>query len=595
MAGPTVKAPDIRREVNKFLDNIYPADIDGYLYSPTLNRKENDWQSKFFAWPSEREGFIQHVLNNTGKAEVYIGPALYKSNKHTAVKSNVKGSKVVWVEFDGVAPQYGEDIPVPHMLLKSSDHENHFHVYWQLDEFCSDPEILENTNRALTHTLGADSSGWDSTQVLRLPLTFNHKRGQLTSELQVNQSHPAPYSLEVFAGLKVPTGDTSHETFDYTTVPGSVTNLALEKMLGKNGMELFEQATLDVGKRSSGMMALAYYMAEHRNPRLTDAEMFAVLKEADDKWGKFKDRRDRNRRLLDIVIKARQKYPWVGASLGNEYGTIKTTAQLMKSMEPIDWVVEGVLEEAGLMFLAGPPGCGKTQVSLNFALHMACSKPFLGWNFGEPRKMLFVSMEMGERPLQHFLGKMLNQFTAEELELIEENLSYNTIGYGIPLDDQRAQEEIERWMQEGNYKGVFFDSLGQSTTDDLTQEKTIKSAFTFVNRLKAEYNAFMWFIHHTRKAQAENKRPNKLSDLYGSQYIAAHASSVVGLYPLGGEIEVKALKIRMDKEFDTFRIARNSDSLGFHIPGVKGLIEAATAAEDGEEPDDTDGQNVPGI
>lgn len=594
---PTVKIGDIQTEINHYLDSIFPTDIDGYLYSPILDRKTNEWTSNFFSWPTERDEFIQHAIKNTGTKEVYIAPALYKSKNHTAVKDNVLGTQVLWLEFDGVQQNYGEDIPTPHYMLQSSQLENHIHVYWKLNEFCTDKEKIENFNKALTYSVGADASGWDCTQVLRLPLTFNHKRRQLTGKFVYNASNPAPYSLKDFEHLEPPIDEATLESVNFDSLPDSGTRAGMERFIGKKGAELFFEPMLPVGERSSGLMALAYYAAEHRTPYLTNAEIFVLLREADDRWGKFKDRRDRSRRLWDIVLKARQKYPWKGAEIGNEFGSIVSSIDLLKRLEPIDWIVEGVLEEAGLMFLAGPPGCGKTQVSLNFALHMACSKSFLGWNFGEPKKQLFVSMEMGERPLQHFLGKMLSQFTSEELELIEENLLFNTIGYGIPLDNSRAQDQVDFWMEQGDFDGIFFDSLGQATTDDLTQEATIKTTFNFVNKLKAQHNAFVWFIHHTRKAQAENKRPNKLSDIYGSQYIAAHASAVVGLYPLGGEIEVKALKVRMEKEFNTFRIQRNSDTLGFHISGVKGMIESVNIADVEEENDNDnpDGQSFPRI
>lgn len=586
-----VSKSEMLQEIGAFLDDLY-RDKEGYVYTPTLNREDLDWQPHYYKWPEQREQIIQHAINNTSKLEVYISPALYKSNEKGAIKDNVLGSNVVWAEFDGVAPAYTTDIPEPGFWLNSSTAEHHMHVYWPLSEFCSDPEQLEKINRALTHNLGADSSGWDSTQVLRFPLTINHKRKQFTSKVTENSQYQA-LPTEAFDKLASPAHKIDVVNFDFTSVPHDVARMAIEKILGADGMDLFDRPAIEQGGRSSALMALAYYMAERRGPRLNDHEMFAVLRAADDKWGKFKDRKDRNRRLLDIIVKAREKYPYDDVATAPEFGFDQSIVQLLADQSEVDWVVKGLLERAGLLFLAGPPGCGKTQVSLQFALHMACGKPFLGWEFPDgPKKVLFVSMEMGSRPLRHFLSKMWIGFTEDEQRLIEANLRFNAIGYGIPMDTQRAQDAIEGWIQNNGYDGVFFDSLGQSTTDDLTAESTIKRTFEFVNRLKMEYDCFVWFIHHTRKAQAENKRPNKLADLYGSQYIAAHASAVVSLYPVGSEIEVKSLKVRLEKDFETFRISRLEATLGFHIPTVKGLSTSAIlTSEEEKEVDDGEGEN----
>jgi len=39
-----------------------------------------------------------------------------------------------------------------------------------------------------------------------------------------------------------------------------------------------------------------------------DDQIAAILYDADDRWGKYKHRRDRDRRLTDFVNRARQKH-----------------------------------------------------------------------------------------------------------------------------------------------------------------------------------------------------------------------------------------------------------------------------------------------
>lgn len=60
----------------------------------------------------------------------------------------------------------------PSLLVHTSAH--HYHGYWFLDQPVP-PTTWEPAARAWSQDLGADPGGWDSTQVLRLPHSRNHK------------------------------------------------------------------------------------------------------------------------------------------------------------------------------------------------------------------------------------------------------------------------------------------------------------------------------------------------------------------------------------------------------------------------------------
>jgi hypothetical protein len=160
------------------------------------------------------------------------------------------------------------------------------------------------------------------------------------------------------------------------------------------------------------------------------------------------------------------------------------------------------------------------------------------------------------------------------------------------LDTPADQAKINRLIDKYRPAGIVFDSLGTSTTDELNSETVVKKIYDYIDHVRVERDVFAWFIHHNRKAQATNKRPNKLSDIYGSQYITARATTVIGLWPVRGEIEVSGLKVRLAKEFDPFMIKR-TDKLDFEIVTVgKGLAKSAANEEFVTRDDDEgDGQN----
>lgn len=163
----------VTEELGEFFDYIW-EDTRGFVYLPV--ELGGQWTAYFFSWPRKRDAVVKHVLKfNAMGANVFYSPAIFaRTDPH---KKAVRGSHVLWVDFDGNAPDEWEgEVPSPTLRVQSSLPE-HQHVYWKLDTFLDDTSTLEERNRALAYALGADTSGWDADQILRPIHTTNHKRG----------------------------------------------------------------------------------------------------------------------------------------------------------------------------------------------------------------------------------------------------------------------------------------------------------------------------------------------------------------------------------------------------------------------------------
>jgi hypothetical protein len=177
-------ADDVALELGEFLDYVWGnaaswGDQEVWVYVPYQlpPYAPEDWTKAMFTWPRQRAGVIKHILRRTAeRANVFYSPALYARARPT--KPNVIGSWVLWVDFDGNAPDDWAplDVPEPTMRVRSSL-EGREHVYWKLDTFLSDIDVLEDRNRAIAYILKADTSGWDADQVLRPIHTINQKNG----------------------------------------------------------------------------------------------------------------------------------------------------------------------------------------------------------------------------------------------------------------------------------------------------------------------------------------------------------------------------------------------------------------------------------
>lgn len=146
-----------------------------------------------------------------------------------------------------------------------------------------------------------------------------------------------------------------------------------------------------------------------------------------------------------------------------------------------------------------------------------------------------------------------------ENELLHDNLNILPLGVSMKLNNKAAQGELNKLIEKAQPDGVFLDSFGVAVGDDINSEKIIFETLDYVHRtLRGEYGMFVWFIHHPRKEQAGNKKPNKLDDLYGSRYFGAAVSTAIGLWKSGPDIDVDCLKLRLAKPFDSFKVRRTA-------------------------------------
>lgn len=576
-------------ELEEFLDFMW-GDNQGYAYIPIKepHKEDADFEAKFFEWPKEKQEAVDYIIRVSPVAEVYFGPALYKKIG-SPVPENILGSQVLWTEFDGNAPKggvLGDKIPHPTMRVRSSN-EGHEHFYWKLDRFETEFEYIENINKAIAYTLQADSSAWDPTQILRPIGTKNHKRDRIVRLVTTSAS---VYSKEFFSSLEVPK-QLAKQAIVLEEVPEAL-DVIFKYPWTTEEAEFFRKREMATGTRSSALMRLAYICAEHR---MSDEEAFAILLNADSRWGKFKNRKDQQKRLLDLLNRARHKYP-VDPEAQIDGLPVFSWGELLKLEVHVDWLIPGILQRQGIMVVSGKPGVGKTQLTIQALIHIALGKPFLGWDITAPRKVGFVSMEMGQAEIKVFMEEMNSVLSEEDRELLHTNFQIVPIGQTLMFDNTADQKKIISYLESYLPEVVGFDSLSKTTLGSL-EEATVKKVMDFADKIRMNHDCSVVFIHHDRKAQIGNKRPKNLEDIYGSFYITATATTVLGMWQSDRtyEIELNYLKVRLAKAPNTQHITRTERGLSFEIAAARSLVEKASndarsESKESESPDDGSGK-----
>src|SRR5829696_3620661 len=135
---------------------------DGKIVRETL-------KSNFFAYPKEAEAAAKWSLEKSEEGrEVYFCAHLLTDARR--IKENAAAVHCLWGDLDGAQVPNGELKPTA--VVESSP--GHYHVYWRLTDAIP-ADTAEQLNKRLAHKIGADPSGFDLTQLLRVPGTTNYK------------------------------------------------------------------------------------------------------------------------------------------------------------------------------------------------------------------------------------------------------------------------------------------------------------------------------------------------------------------------------------------------------------------------------------
>lgn len=153
-------------ETTDILETIWDQSPGGKVYMPLL---ENGiwWEGIGMAFREVRAQAIERIADSDGGADYYFSPFQYRVSRR---RDSLITPGLIVADLD--RGQRGLRLR-PSVLIESSP--NHYHGYWFLRNRPRSLEEWEGISRGWTQEIGADPGGWDSTQVLRVPGTLNHK------------------------------------------------------------------------------------------------------------------------------------------------------------------------------------------------------------------------------------------------------------------------------------------------------------------------------------------------------------------------------------------------------------------------------------
>jgi hypothetical protein len=171
-SGPS---QDALEEALKFWRHVFGGER-GLLQVWTIHRDEagrtheETIKAEYFNYPKAAESAARWALERSAeqRREVYFCSHLLRKPRRK--KENAGAVLALWAELDGV--EIPEAEPRPTAVIESSPRK--YHVHLRMSDSIP-PEDAEQLNRRLAACYGADASGFDLTQLLRVPATHNFK------------------------------------------------------------------------------------------------------------------------------------------------------------------------------------------------------------------------------------------------------------------------------------------------------------------------------------------------------------------------------------------------------------------------------------
>lgn len=150
----------------EFLQTVWSEQGKGWGFI-CLKTGPTNWRDIAIKVPDELASFR---VPDSSLGDIYFSPNLFKRPRRQ--KELMLESCFLYADLDQVNPWNIDDEWEPSIAWESSP--GRFQAMWRVGQMLT-PETHGFINRRLTYFLKADRGGWDSTQVLRLPGTINHK------------------------------------------------------------------------------------------------------------------------------------------------------------------------------------------------------------------------------------------------------------------------------------------------------------------------------------------------------------------------------------------------------------------------------------
>ena len=545
---------------------------EGFVF--ISEKSPSGWKDhKAFKWPADKRkvgALVESRINGkpesgTGRkasgvtgaktsagVDLYWCPLVFSGPRRDIQLSN--GGNCLYADLDPVDPRSLEVRPT--IAWESSP--GRYQALWWIDQML-EPSEFERINKGLTYHLGADKSGWDLTQVLRIPGTSNHKTNPPKSgKLLWMEQH-------VFNTASIPLSDD-------TRGPSKSRSITLVGLLSKYRKKFptkvsqllqYPDSRVTPGKRSEMLWYIESELVKAQIPMEDIIQMVRLSA-----WNKYKGRRDEEKRLTTEIQKVYDESQSDGPTKDDpaededededtptKKSKFMTLGRLLgKPRFETPWLVKGIWHKGSSGVIAGEPKTFKSTLALDLAISVASGKKFLGeFEVMEPGPVIVIQNEnaewvMSSRAEMMMSAKgMVGEVTWPNITFAEEPPIHFLNNSGYTFDDPQDRETLEEKIKEVHPVLIIFDPLYLMFEGDINSAQELQSLLRYLMYLTDQYKASVMVIHHNKKG-GTNARGGQ--NMLGSTTLHGWVESALYLTTTGEDVmEGAPVKITVGREF----------------------------------------------
>jgi hypothetical protein len=193
--------PVINSLQTAFFDYVFANDDVGYICICTSTpKRKTTFKQHFFEWPTEKEEMLRFVADASSNHNVWFGINLL--SKAERKKEYCLPTNTVWADLDTCDPATVD--PEAQCIIQTSP--GRYQAIWRLETII-DPHHASHLSKRIAYAYsasGADKSGHDLTQLLRVPFTRNYKYDNQIGDVPIcslERAYDTLLPVELFESL----------------------------------------------------------------------------------------------------------------------------------------------------------------------------------------------------------------------------------------------------------------------------------------------------------------------------------------------------------------------------------------------------------
>lgn len=438
------------------------------------------WNDVFFTKNelNEVEGFLER---NNDK-DIYFCP--HGFDKERRLKPNAVAPKLFWADLDERDPRKIKIKPT--IAFESSP--GRYVGLWVVDR-----PVTEELNRRLNYFIGSDKSGWDFTQVLRMPGTVNYKYHS-APRVRILWSDGPEYTVSELE-KRVPPERVVELDAGQESDAAAVFKKYERKLPAWCRRELVAGKPTP-GKRSEMLWKLEQTLIEKG---LSTGEAFVLIKSSP--WNKFRGRRNEDEQLKRELEKAINHHFKASKPI-EEDDEANGHRLLFRSMdeieeENIDWIYYPYLARGELTILEGDPGLGKS-----YLMQMICSSICDGKSLPSVKHMKPVKGRIVYFDVENSSG------TVTKKRLVDNGLEnfkdFIQVEEPFSIDDEDALDEIYEYFDKHRPVIAVFDTINTYIGGaDAFKSHEVQQTLINFKEIAKRFNCAVVVLRHLTKSSKE--------------------------------------------------------------------------------------------